>query len=80
MPRIKDGTYVINLIDKKIKEDIGFHYLSTEIQLYTLIFLGLNIFLKKYYAKSKVNLLHARYLQYKIMILVCVNFITFFLS
>ena len=80
MPRIKDGTYVINLIDKKIKEDIGFHYLSTEIQLYTLIFLGLNIFLKKYYAKSKVNLLHTRYLQYKIMILVCVNFITFFLS
>ena len=48
LPRIKDQTYVINLDDKKVKERIEFHYLLTEIQLYTFILLELNIFLKKY--------------------------------
>ena len=48
LPRIKDGSYVLNLSNKKVKEHIGFHYLSTEIQLYTLILLELNIFHKKY--------------------------------
>ena len=32
---------------KKVKGNIGFHYLLIEIQLYTLIILELNIFLKK---------------------------------
>ena len=31
LPGIKDGAYVINLNDKKVKEHIGFHYLLTEI-------------------------------------------------
>ena len=29
LPRIKDGAYVINLDNKKVKEQIGFHYLLT---------------------------------------------------
>ena len=33
LPRIKDGAYVINLNDKKVKEHIGFHLLLTEILL-----------------------------------------------
>ena len=48
LPKIKDGAYVINLNDKKVKEHIGFHYLLTEIQMYTVIILELNTFLKKY--------------------------------
>ena len=48
LPKIKDGAYVINLNDKKVKEHTGFHYLLTEIEMYTLIILELNIFLKKY--------------------------------
>ena len=43
-----DGAYVINLGDKNLKEYIRFHYLLTQIQLYTLILLELNMFLKKY--------------------------------
>ena len=45
LPRIKDGVYAINLNDKKVKKHIGFQYLLTEMQLYTLILLELNIFL-----------------------------------
>ena len=40
--RIKDGAYAINLDDKKVQ------YLLTEIQLYALTFLELNILVKKY--------------------------------
>ena len=40
--RIKDGAYAINLDDKNVQ------YLLTEIQLYTLTFLELNILVKKY--------------------------------
>ena len=42
LARIKDWAYVINIDGKKVKEHIGFHYLLTEIQLYTLILLELN--------------------------------------
>ena len=38
---------------KIVKEHMGSHYLLWEIQLYTLIILELNIFLKKYW-KSKI--------------------------
>ena len=34
-----------NIEDKKVKKGIGFYYLLTEIQLYTLILLELNKFL-----------------------------------
>ena len=44
----KDGVYVINLDNKEVKQHTAFHYLLTEIQLYTSILLELNIFLKKY--------------------------------
>ena len=60
---------------KIVKEHIGFHYLLTEIPRYTLILLELNIFLKKYLAKSKVNQLITIYLEYKIMNLLYVGFI-----
>ena len=53
---------MINLDDKKLKEQIGFHYLLTEILLFTLIFFGI-----EYNAKSKVNQLLTIYLEYKIM-------------
>ena len=46
LPRIKDRRYVINLSYKKSKEQIGFHYLLAEMQLCTMILLGLIIFLK----------------------------------
>ena len=46
--RIKDGAYVTNLDDRKAKHHIGFHYFITEIHLYTLTLLSLNILLKKY--------------------------------
>ena len=52
LPRIKD---VKNLDDKKVKERIGFYDLLTEIQPCTLILLELNIFLKTYLTKSKIN-------------------------
>ena len=63
---------------KKAKEHIGFHYLLTEIQLYTLILLGLNKFFKKYQTKSEINQLLTIHLEYKIMILLCVDFIVLF--
>ena len=59
----------------KVKEHTGFHCLLTEIQLGTLIILGFNIFHNKYYTKSKINLSHKIYLEYKIMIPLCANFI-----
>ena len=40
LPKIKDGVHVITLDDKNSTgTHIGFHYLSTKIQLYTLILL-----------------------------------------
>ena len=43
LPGIKVGVYIINLVDKKAKENIGFHCFLTEVRLYTLILLELNI-------------------------------------
>ena len=60
---------------KIVKEYIGFHYLLTKIQLYTLILLELNIFHKKYETKSEIKQLLTIYLEYKIMNLLCVDFI-----
>ena len=48
LPSTNDGVYLINFDDKKVKEQIGFPYLLTEIQLYILILLEWNIFLKMY--------------------------------
>ena len=48
LSRIKDGACVINLYDKKSNGTHWVSYLLTEIQLYSLIFLELNISLKKY--------------------------------
>ena len=48
LSRIRDRAYVINLRDEKVKEYIGFLYLLTEIQVYNLMFLELDTFLKKY--------------------------------
>ena len=51
VPWIKDGAYVKNPDNKKVKEHIGFRYLLTEINLHTLILLELNMFFNKYWAK-----------------------------
>ena len=64
----------INLDDEKVKEHIGFHYLLTEIQLYTLILLELNILLKKYLTIRYKSINISIYLEYKMMILLCVDF------
>ena len=71
---ITDGAYVISPDDKKVNQHIEFHYLSTDIQLYSLTFLELNTFLKKYQTKSDIKISHATYLEYKMMILLCVDF------
>ena len=63
---------------KRVKEYTGFHNLLTEIQPYNSILSELNIFLKNYYTKSKINLLHTIYLECKIMNLLCVDFIVWF--
>ena len=49
----------------KVKEQIGFLCLLIEMQLYILISLELNIFLKKNLKKSKKNQLLTIYLEYK---------------
>ena len=46
LSRIRYKAYVIIFYDKKVNELIGFRYLLTEIQLNSMILLGLNIFLK----------------------------------
>ena len=43
------------LMTNKVKKRIEFHDLLAETQLCNLILCGLNIFHKKYYAKSKTN-------------------------
>ena len=63
----------MNLYDKIVKKQIGFHYLLIEIQLYTLIFLGLNKLLNNYQTKSEINPLLTMYLEYKIINLLCAD-------
>ena len=59
---------------KKIKEDIEFHYVLTEILVYTLVLEELIIFQNKYNTKSKINQLPTIYLEYTIINLLCVDF------
>ena len=66
---------MINFDDKNAKERIGFPYLLIEIQLFTLILLEMNIFLKKYLKKSRAHLSLITCLEYKMMILLCADFI-----
>ena len=73
-PKIKDEEYVTNIDDKKVKEHIGFHYLLSKIQLYTLILLEFNIFLK-YQTKSEIIQLHTLYSEFKKMNLLCADFL-----
>ena len=75
LPRIKDRVYVIYQMIKIVKGHIGFHYILIKIQRYTLILLGLNIFLYKYWKNSKINQILTIYLEYKTMNLLCVDFI-----
>ena len=63
----------MNLYDKIVKEQIGFHYLLIEIQLYILIFLGLNMLINNYQTKSEINRLLTIYLEYKIINLLCAD-------
>ena len=48
LPKQKMGCMSSILMTQKVKERIGFHYILTGIQPSTFIFLGLNIFLKKF--------------------------------
>ena len=59
----------------KVKKHIWFHYLLAKIQLYNYIILELNIFRKKFEARSKINLSFTTYLEYKMMILLCLDFV-----
>ena len=60
---------------KKVKERIVFHYLFTKRQQAALILLELNILLKMYQTKSRINQSLTICLGYKIMNLLWVNFI-----
>ena len=55
----------------KIKDQIGFHYLLIIIWLHEFILLQLSMFHKK---KSKINPSLTVYLEYKMMIPLCVDF------
>ena len=49
LPILKNGTYVINLVDqKKLMKLIEFRHSLTEIRLCALILLELDIFAQKY--------------------------------
>ena len=58
----------------KANEHVGFHYLFIKILLYALILLKLNIFHKKYEAKSKTNPSRTAYSEYKMTTELCVYF------
>ena len=80
--RIKDGTYVIKLHDKKVKECIGFHYLLVEVQLYASILLKMTIFLKnKIWDKSITHNIFRMQENESIMCgLYCIAFIKYMLA
>ena len=65
---------------KKVKEHIRFHYLLIEIQLYTLILLELNIFLKNKHSQKPTDIFNKQdvtaYLTY-IKILKDINILSF---
>ena len=65
---------------KKVKEHIRFHYLLIEIQLYTLILLELNIFLKNKHSQKPTDIFNKQdvtaYLTY-IKILKDINILRF---
>ena len=65
---------------KKVKEHIRFHYLLIEIQLYTLILLELNIFLKNKHSQKPTDMFNKQdvtaYLTY-IKILKDINILNF---
>ena len=48
---------MIDLDNEKVKEHIRFHYLLTEILLFTLILLEWNIFLSEVFSKIKYKLI-----------------------
>ena len=58
----------------KVKKYNWFHYSLTGIRLCTFILLELNIFLKKYYAKSGITLSLTIYIECKMTILLRVDF------
>ena len=62
-------------MSNKIEIQIGFHYLLTEMQLCTLIILEFYVFWKKVLIKPKVNQSLAAYLEYNLMIQLCVDFV-----
>ena len=58
----------------KDKDCIGFHYVLIKTLICTLLLAELDIFLKMYQTKSKINPSHTTYLVYNLMILLCANF------
>ena len=75
---IKDEAYVINLDDKIVKEHNGSHHLLTEIQLYTLILLKLNILHKK--CSTTDSIFRIKDNEYIICGFYCVAFIEYMLA
>ena len=59
----------------KVKEHIGFHYLLTEMQPCTFMFFGIEYIPQDLLNKIKKNESLITYLEYNLMILLCVNFI-----
>ena len=62
--KIKDGAYVINLYNKKLKEPIEFYYLLTKMYLYTFLdSFGIECIPQEVLEKSKINQLLTIYLE-----------------
>ena len=58
-----------------MKENIGFHYLLIKIQLYALSLFGIEDIPKEVLNKFRDNQILTIYLEYKIMNVLCMNFI-----
>ena len=67
LPGIKVGVYIINLCQKSLFSDR-----NTTVYFDSF---GIEYFVKKYETKSEINQLVTTYLEYKIMNLLCVDFI-----
>ena len=75
LPRIKDGAYVINHGDKNSK---GKHYVSLFIDRNLAVYFdsfGMEYIPQEILNKIKINQLLTIYLEYKIIILLCMDFI-----
>ena len=82
--KIKDGAYVTNLDNMQMQAHIGLLYFVTEMKLFILIVLVLNIFLKKlknlFEIKTKTNIFQVQANDSVMCGYFCIGFIDFMLA